>query len=396
MATIVKKFGGTSLATLPKIQAAAKRILSEQKPGDHTVVVTSAMAGVTDQLAQMAFQLSPENTAETDTVLTTGEQISAALFALALQRMGTKSRSWLAWQLPIETTPNGGRANITHINLTDLRAFMNEGGISVVAGFQGLASTGRLTTLGRGGSDITALALAAAFTQEPESPQPANCTIYTDVKGVFTADPHIVKGALKVDTISHACIKRLGQAGAAVLHPTSLLFASRANLSFTIAHHEHTSPGTTVTPNTNKTAHPFFIAAQPGWVRCVIKTSPGRALGLFLKDIAHTDKVCALSDRLFYIEGSTYRQNQDMLHDMEPQLGTAHGFDAITLLAEPGTDLSSISRQIEQTCGPQDAYTNTENQATFFAPSDLSAAIQNKIHNTLYQQTPSSLSKHYA
>ncbi|MFQ5958714.1 MAG: aspartate kinase, partial [Alphaproteobacteria bacterium] len=197
MARIVQKFGGTSVRDVEHIKLVADRVKRTVDAGHEVAVVVSAMAGVTDQLAEWVTEIAPLHDArEYDTVVASGEQITSGLLALALQDMGVQARSWLGWQLPVRTDDGHGKATIATIDVEELNRRFADGQVAVVAGFQGIGSDGRITTLGRGGSDTSAVALTAAIGAD-------RCDIYTDVDGVYTADPRIVAQAHKLDKITY-------------------------------------------------------------------------------------------------------------------------------------------------------------------------------------------------
>ncbi len=224
MARIVVKFGGTSVADTARIENAAEKVVAEVKRGNQVTVVVSAMAGVTNQLVDYCSSISPLHDArEYDAVVASGEQITSGLMALALQKRGVNSRSWAGWQVPIVCDEQHGRARIIDINPDNLSATMNAGEVAVVAGFQGISEKGRISTLGRGGSDTTAVALAAALKAD-------RCDIYTDVKGVYTTDPRIVQQAKKLDKISYEEMLEMAALGAKVLHPRSVELAMAWNV----------------------------------------------------------------------------------------------------------------------------------------------------------------------
>ena len=186
MARIVMKFGGTSVADLDRIRNVASRVQREVEAGNEVAVVVSAMAGVTNQLVAWCQALSPLHDArEYDAVVATGEQVTTGLLAIALQALGVEARSWAGWQIPLRTDDAHGRARIEAVEGAALIAAMQAGQVPVVAGFQGIGPEERITTLGRGGSDTSAVALAAALKAD-------RCDIYTDVDGVYTTDPRIV------------------------------------------------------------------------------------------------------------------------------------------------------------------------------------------------------------
>ncbi len=220
MSLIIQKFGGTSIASIDRVKSVAERVANEVNHKNKVVVVVSAMAGVTNQLVEWAHTNVPNlpDPAEYDVVLSSGEQITSGLLALTLKGMGISARSWLAWQLPILTDGLHKQARISDIELKELLDTLQNDQVAVVAGFQGINSDGRVTTLGRGGSDITAVGLAHALKAK-------RCDIYTDVDGVFTADPRIVPEACKLDKIAYEEMLELAWQGAKVLQPRSVEIA---------------------------------------------------------------------------------------------------------------------------------------------------------------------------
>jgi len=221
MARIVMKFGGTSVADLDRIRNVAARVKGEVAAGNQVAVVVSAMAGVTNQLVGWCQALSPLHDArEYDSVVATGEQVTAGLTAIALQEIGVEARSWQGWQIPLRTDAAHGHARIEAIEGQALIARMQAGQVPVVAGFQGIAPDHRVTTLGRGGSDTSAVALAAALRAE-------RCDIYTDVDGVYTTDPRIVPRARKLSKIAFEEMLELASVGAKVLQTRSVELAMK-------------------------------------------------------------------------------------------------------------------------------------------------------------------------
>jgi aspartate kinase len=218
MGRLVMKFGGTSVADIERIRNVARHVEREVKAGHHVAVVVSAMSGTTNQLVEWCKQAAPIHDArEYDAVVATGEQITAGLLAIVLQEFGIPARSWAGWQIPIETDGVHGSARMTNINGSEIIKRMEQGQVAVVTGFQGIGPDKRLTTLGRGGSDTSAVAIAAALE--------AACDIYTDVDGVYTADPRIVTGAQKLDKISYEEMLEQASLGAKVLQPRSVELA---------------------------------------------------------------------------------------------------------------------------------------------------------------------------
>ncbi|SDF91107.1 aspartate kinase [Limimonas halophila] len=222
MARIVMKFGGTSVADVDRIQAVARLAKREIDAGNEVAVVVSAMAGVTNRLEGYVREISRLfDLREYDTVVSAGEQITAGLTAIALQEMGVDARSWLGWQVPIHTDNAHGSASIAGIDGEAIAARLRTGEVAVFAGYQGLdPDRGRITTLGRGGSDTSAVALAAAIDAD-------RCDIYTDVDGVYTTDPRIVAGARKLDRITYEEMLEMASQGAKVLQTRAVEMAMR-------------------------------------------------------------------------------------------------------------------------------------------------------------------------
>ena len=207
MKLIVAKFGGTSVGTIERINSVAARINEKVKNGYDVIVVVSAMAGETNRLIKLVESLTNNyKKSEYDTVISSGEQVTSGLVAIALNELGIKSKSYQGWQIPFETDNNFSKANIKNINKDKILSDLKDGYVIVVPGFQGVYEN-RITTLGRGGSDTSAVALAAAFGAE-------RCDIYTDVDGVYTADPRIVTNALKLETITFEEMLELASQGA--------------------------------------------------------------------------------------------------------------------------------------------------------------------------------------
>jgi aspartate kinase len=237
---IVMKFGGTSVGTIERIKAVAQRVKREIDAGHEVAVVVSAMSGQTNQLVAWCSELSPLHDArEYDTVVASGEQVTCGLTAIALQEAGVDARSWLGWQIPIRTDDAHGKARITEIDTTDMLARMAKGQVAVVAGFQGLGSDNRVTTLGRGGSDTSAVALAAALKAD-------RCDIFTDVDGVYTTDPRIVAKARKLDKITYEEMLEMASLGAKVLQIRSVEMAMKHRVRLQVLSSFEDKPGTMV------------------------------------------------------------------------------------------------------------------------------------------------------
>lgn len=240
MPRIVMKFGGTSVADLDRIRNVANRVKREHDAGNEVAVVVSAMSGTTNQLVKWCTDLDPlHDPREYDVVVATGEQVTIGLLAIALQKLGVPARSWQGWQIPIRTDDAHGKARVDSIDGTALIASMQKGEVPVVAGFQGVAPDGRVTTLGRGGSDLSAVALAAALKAD-------RCDIYTDVDGVYTTDPRIVPRARKLDRISFEEMLELASVGAKVLQTRSVEMALKQRVRVQVVSSFEDKPGTLV------------------------------------------------------------------------------------------------------------------------------------------------------
>lgn len=221
MARIVMKFGGTSMAGIERIRKVATLVKREVESGNEVAVVVSAMAGETDRLVNFCREASSlYDPKEYDSVVASGEQVTSGLLAITLQAMGVNARSWLGWQLPIRTSSAHSSARIETIGTDDLLKSMQSGKVAVIPGFQGMTEEGRITTLGRGGSDTSAVAVAAAVKAD-------RCDIYTDVDGVYTTDPRIVPRARKLSKVTYEEMLELASVGAKVLQTRSVGLAMK-------------------------------------------------------------------------------------------------------------------------------------------------------------------------
>jgi aspartate kinase len=239
-ARIVMKFGGTSVANIERIRAVAQRVKREVDAGNEVAVVVSAMSGVTNQLVDWCKELAPMHDArEYDVVVASGEQVTCGLTAIALQELGVDARSWLGWQVPIMTDDAHGKARILDIPCDDLERRFKAGQVAVFAGFQGVGSDNRVTTLGRGGSDTSAVALAAAVKAD-------RCDIFTDVDGVYTTDPRIVAKATKLDKITYEEMLEMASLGAKVLQIRSVEMAMKHRVRLQVLSSFEDKPGTMV------------------------------------------------------------------------------------------------------------------------------------------------------
>jgi len=216
MKRLALKFGGTSVGSIEKIKKVANIIKERHEEGNEIIVIVSAMAGVTNELTTKSNSISKSfDDKELDVLLSSGEQISSSLLSGAIIDLGIKSRSWLGWQIPIITDNNHTSSQIMKIQTDEILKFISNGGVPVIAGFQGISTESRITTLGRGGSDLSAVAIAKFF-------QTDSCEIYTDVEGIFTSDPSINENAKKIDKISYEEMLEMASLGAKVMQPNAV------------------------------------------------------------------------------------------------------------------------------------------------------------------------------
>ena len=238
MKIVVLKFGGTSVADVPQIKKISYKIKSEVDKGNKVIVVVSAMSGVTNNLVELVKNTSElASSSEYDVVLSSGEQVTSALLTIALNNLNIKGRSWLGWQVPIITDNTHSKAVIDKIKTSNILNSFKKNDIAIVSGFQGLSSENRITTLGRGGSDTTAVAIAAAFNA-------LRCDIYTDVDGVYTTDPRIVKSAKKLDYITYEEMLELASQGAKVLQTRSVALGMKYGVNLRVLSSFEDKPGT--------------------------------------------------------------------------------------------------------------------------------------------------------
>lgn len=241
MGLVVQKFGGTSVGDTDRIKNVALKVKKEIDAGNQVVVVVSAMSGVTNQLVKYCEEITPKyDLEEYDVVVSTGEQVTIGLLAMALQAIGIPARSWTGWQIPVLTDNASSKARINRIDVDELNACLAAGMVPVVAGFQGINEKGRVTTLGRGGSDTSAVALAAVLKAD-------RCDIYTDVDGVYTTDPRVVKNARKLDRVTYEEMLEMASLGAKVLQTRSVELAMKYRVNLRVVSSFEQNPvGTTI------------------------------------------------------------------------------------------------------------------------------------------------------
>jgi aspartate kinase len=344
MSRIVMKFGGTSVADLDRIRAVAARVKRVVEDGHEVAVVTSAMAGVTNQLVGWCQQLSPLHDArEYDTVVATGEQVTTGLLAIALQEIGVEARSWQGWQVPIRTDSAHSTARITGIDAGELIRRMGLGQVAVVAGFQGIAPDNRVATLGRGGSDTSAVALAAALRAD-------RCDIYTDVDGVYTTDPRIVASARKLDKISYEEMLELASVGAKVLQTRSVELAMNERVRVQVLSSFKDEPGTLVVDEDEIVEKQIVagIAYSRDDAKITVRRVPDRpgiaaaVFGTLAAGNVNVDMIVqnvsadGTTDMTFTVPKADLPRAQAALAEARPQIGYAE------LLADPNVAKISV------------------------------------------------------
>ena len=282
MALIVQKFGGTSVGDVERIKNVAKKVIATKKAGNEVIVVVSAMSGTTDYLINLGKQITETpSKREMDMLVTTGEQVTSALLSIAIHNEGTDAVSYNAMQIGLKTTADYTRAKILDIQTERIMGSIKEGKIVVIAGFQGVDENMNYTTLGRGGSDTTAVAIAAAVKAD-------RCDIYTDVDGVYTADPRIVKGAKKLNQITHDEMLELASMGAKVLHDRSVIFAMKYGVPLRVVSTFIDNEGTMIVKESDYMEDLVItgIAKKGDETRvdiCDIPDKPGVAAAIFKK-----------------------------------------------------------------------------------------------------------------
>ena len=330
MSRLVMKFGGTSVADIERIRHAALRVKDAYDEGHQIAVVVSAMAGATNQLISYVDQISNVyDTREYDVIVSSGEQVTAGLMALALQDIGVPARSWLGWQIPVKTSEMHGKARIESIDRSALDQRFDEKMVAVVTGFQGISPRGRITTLGRGGSDTSAVALAAAIKAD-------RCDIYTDVDGVYTADPRIVRKARKLDQVSHETMLEMASLGAKVLQTRSVELAMNHNLKVQILSSFQDLPGTlivsedemveqlivsAVTHSNNEAKITLFnVDDQPGVAARIFGPLSAAAINvdMIVQSVSPDDQK---TDMTFTVERADMGRAQDILEKERAAIG---------------------------------------------------------------------------
>lgn len=352
MARIVMKFGGTSMAGIERIRGVAARVKREVEAGNEVAVVVSAMAGETDRLVGFCREASAlADPREYDVVVASGEQVTAGLLAIALQSAGLKARSWLGWQLPIATSDAHSSARIQDIDTAAVLQAMAGGEVAVVPGFQGLTAANRITTLGRGGSDTSAVALAAALKAD-------RCDIYTDVDGVYTTDPRIVPRARKLDRITYEEMLELASVGAKVLQTRSVELAMKEKVRVQVLSSFSDAPGTMVVDedeiveqeliagvayNRNEAKVTVVgVPDKPGAVAAIFGPLADASINvdMIVQNIAHASKT---TDVTFTVPRTELARSLDVLAAIQPDIGYAEVLsdDAVAKISVVGVGMKS-------------------------------------------------------
>ncbi len=354
MASLVKKFGGTSVGTVERIQAVAKMLAASHKEGDDQVVVVSAMSGETNRLVAMAKEVMPAavDTRELDVLLSTGEQVTIALLCMALKTLGCEARSYTGAQVRILTDSSHSKARIVSIDTKKIQSDLEQGRIVVVAGFQGVDSQGDITTLGRGGSDTSAVALAAALKSD-------ECQIYTDVDGVYTTDPRVESRARRLDRITFEEMLEMASLGSKVLQIRAVEFAGKYNVPLRVLSTFEPGSGTLITlDNEDNTMEQALvsgiafnrdeaqikitnIADKPGTAYAIL--GPIADLNVEVDMIVQNVGADGTTDFTFTVHRDDYPKVLEFLQGRQEELGAADisGDDRVVKLSIVGVGMRS-------------------------------------------------------
>ena len=352
MATLVQKFGGTSVGSIERIHAVADRVAASVAAGHRVAVVVSAMAGETDRLASLGEDVAAKRSErEMDVLLSAGEQASVALLAMALGERGCKARSWLGSQVPIRTDANHTRARIENIDAQRLLDELSAGATPVVAGFQGVSACGDITTFGRGGSDTTAVALAAALDAD-------ECQIYTDVEGVYTADPRIVEDARLLDVITFEEMLELASLGSKVLHSRSVELVGKYDVPLRVlSSFAANATGTLITTEDEAVEQPVVsgvayardgakltlvgVPDRPGVASKIL--GPISAAAIEVDMIVQNTGADGSTDVTFTVRRADYGQAREILASVQRDLGarTVDGDERIAKVSAVGVGMRS-------------------------------------------------------
>ena len=353
MSLIVQKYGGTSVGNPERILNVARRVIATQAEGHQVVVVVSAMSGVTDGLIKLANQVSPHPAErEMDVLLATGEQTTIALTAMAIHGLGSKAVSLTGAQAGIKTDGVHTRAKIANITPKQIHDYLDDGNIVIVAGFQGETTDGRITTLGRGGSDLTAIAIAAAIKADL-------CQIFTDVDGVYTCDPRIVKNATKIDDISYDEMLEMASSGSKVMQSRSVEFAKKFKVVFEVRSSFNQNPGTIVKEETKNMENVVVrgVSIEKNQAKVTIRQVPDRPGGaariftalagasIIIDMIVQSEPVGGTNDISFTLNRDELGKATHALEAVVPEIGAkcVETKDGIAKLSVVGIGMRSHS-----------------------------------------------------
>lgn len=351
MALIVEKYGGTSVGTLERINSVADRVAHSHSGGDGLVIVVSAMSGETNRLTNLAHQINPDPPArEMDVLLSTGEQVTIALLSMALAQRNCDARSYTGGQVHIRTDAVYGKARIVEIDDVRVRRDLAEGRVVVVAGFQGVDEASNITTLGRGGSDTTAVAMAAALRAD-------ECRIYTDVDGVYTADPRLVPEARRLDRVTFEEMLELASLGSKVLQTRAVEFAGKYKVPLRVLSSFESGPGTLISYEESSVEQPLIsgIAYNKDEAKLSIRGIPDepgiayRVLGPISDAHINVDVILqnvgedGLANLTFTIHRSDYRRAKEILESIAVEMGAQRvdGDDNIAKISVVGVGMRS-------------------------------------------------------
>lgn len=351
MALIVQKFGGTSVGTVERIQAVADRVAAERKAGNDMIIVVSAMSGETNRLVGLASEISDRPVArEMDVLLSTGEQVTIALLSMALEVRGCSARSYTGGQVHILTDSVHNKARIKDIDGSRVRADLNAGRVVIVAGFQGVDEQGNITTLGRGGSDTTAVAMAAALEAD-------ECQIYTDVDGVYTTDPRVVPEARRLQQITYEEMLEMASLGSKVLQIRSVEFASKYNVPLRVLSSFEDGPGTLISVEDKSMEQPLIsgiafnrdeakltilgVPDQPGVASQILGpvADANIEIDMIVQNVAADDT----TDFTFTVHRNDFEQGMEVLEQVAKDLGAREvsGDDKIVKISLVGVGMRS-------------------------------------------------------
>lgn len=353
MALIVQKYGGTSVGTVERIQHVASKVAKAKQAGHDVVVCVSAMSGETNRLIGLAEEILEQPTPnEMDTLVSTGEQVTIALLSMALESIGQPAQSFTGWQVPITTDNSHMKARIEHIETTRLKTVLSEGKVAVVAGFQGISKEGRITTLGRGGSDTTAVAIAAALEAD-------ECQIYTDVDGVYTTDPRVEPNARKLDKITFEEMLEMASLGSKILQIRSVEFAGKYKVPLRVMSTFEEGDGTLISlddgdENMEKAliSGIAFNRDEAQLTISGVPDHPGSAasiLGPVSEANVEVDMIVqniggeGLTDFTFTVHRNDYKKTMQILENIRNNIGakSVHGSDGIVKVSVVGVGMRS-------------------------------------------------------